>query len=106
MDDEAHEYTDDDVRLIRERLHILQAIHDALQRWPEVSDVVHSSKSEQQARRRLRELMGFDDVQAQAAMDTQLRRTSEHERERISQQLNKMKDALAGALEQQRRRRS
>ncbi|WP_078700913.1 DNA gyrase subunit A [Aeromicrobium choanae] len=104
MDDEAYEYSDDDVRLIRERLHVLQPIHDALQRWPEVSDVVHSSKSEQHARRRLRELMGFDDLQAQAVMDTQLRRTSEHERERLSQQLDELKDELVVALEQQRRR--
>ena len=106
MDDEAHEYTDDDVRVIRERLHILQPLHDALQRWPEVSDVVYTSTSEKQAKRRLRQLMGIDDVQAQAVMDIQLRRASDDERERHTRWLDGLKDELAIALEQRRRPRS
>ncbi|MBA4609281.1 hypothetical protein H1W00_12395 [Aeromicrobium sp. Marseille-Q0843] len=105
MDDEAHEYTDDDVRRILERLHILQALHDALQRWREVTDVIHSSTSEKHARGRLREFMGFDDVQAQAVMDIQVRRATAEDRERIRRDLDRMKDELAIALEQRRRRR-
>jgi DNA gyrase subunit A len=76
----------DDV-MRRERLEILEAILAAIDRSCEVSDVVASSETADDARARLRELLGISHVGAMEILNTQWRRLARAERRDIQRRI-------------------
>ena len=77
----------DPVDHLRDRIHVDEAIDSALSRWPEVSVLAFESTSPSELVDALRSLLGFDEVQATAVMDMQLRRVTSLERRNISDRL-------------------
>jgi hypothetical protein len=80
---------------VREQLHIMEAIHQALERWPEVSAAAYDSTSPNDLRNVLIELIGLDEIQANAVMEMQIRRITRLERERIASRVSELRQELA-----------
>lgn len=78
-----------------ESLHILQAIDNSLERWPEVSALAWEADSSEEFVIHLRALLGLDETQATAVRDLQLRRIPREERARIRVRVDELKAELA-----------
>ena len=72
-----------DLNKARERDHILQGLLIALDNIDEVVSIIRSSPNVQEAKNRLIERFGLDDVQAQAIVDMRLRTLTGLERDKI-----------------------
>ena len=72
-----------DLNKAEERDHILQGLLIALDNIDEVISIIRSSKNTAEAKNRLIERFGLDDVQAQAIVDMRLRALTGLEREKI-----------------------
>ena len=77
-----------------QRLEILDAIAAAVERRVEVLELIVSSRSADQARSGIADLLGVSEVGATAVLDLQWRRLAELERTRISQE----RDAIRADL--------
>ena len=80
----------DDV-MRRERLELLEAILAAIDRRSEVSDVVASSESADDAVDRLRELLGISQMGAMEILNMQWRRLARAERREIQQRITEFR---------------
>jgi DNA gyrase subunit A len=79
---------------VRRREHVLVAIARAQQSWPEFLQVIASATDATDAQRLLCLRFEFDDGQAMAVLDLQLRRVSQLERERIGQELAQLREEI------------
>ena len=85
-----------DLNKAEERDHILQGLLKALDFIDEVISIIRSSQSTQEAKDRLIERFGLDDVQAQAIVDMRLKALTGLEREKL---LNEHNDLVAKIAE-------
>ncbi len=72
-----------DLNKAEEKAHIMEALLKALDFIDEVIQMIRSSRTTPEAKNRLMERFGFDDVQAQAIVDMRLRQLSGLEREKL-----------------------
>lgn len=79
---------------LRDQVRILEGIHRALTRWPEVSALAFESDSVGSLVEGLGALLGIDEEQASAVSEMQVRRVSRAERERIAQSLAELRAQL------------
>ncbi|MCR4617686.1 MAG: DNA gyrase subunit A [Lachnospiraceae bacterium] len=77
-----------DLNKAEERDHILQGLLKALDFIDEVISIIRSSSNTQEAKERLIERFGIDDVQAQAIVDMRLRALTGLEREKLLDEHN------------------
>jgi DNA gyrase subunit A len=76
-----------ELRKAKERAHILEGLKVAVDNIEEVVRIIRSSKSIAEARQRLTERFGLDDVQTQAIVQMPLGRLTGLEREKLEQEL-------------------
>lgn len=79
-----------DLRKAEERAHILEALIVAIDNIDEVIKIIRSSRDPQTAKNNLMERFGFDDVQAQAIVDMQLKRLTSLEIEDLRKELQEL----------------
>ena len=91
-----------ELRKAEERAHILRALIVAIDNIDEVIKIIRGSRDTQSAKNALMERFGFDDVQAQAIVDMQLKRLTSLEIEDLRKELEEieililhLKDLLA-----------
>ncbi len=78
-----------------ERLHIVRALRKAIEVIDEVIELIRSSRSADEASRRLQEFLEIDDVQARAILDLQLRKLTGLEREELQHEHDKLVAEIA-----------
>ena len=78
-----------------ERLHIVRALRKAIEVIDEVIELIRSSRSADEASRRLQEFLEIDDVQARAILDLQLRKLTGLEREELRHEHDKLVAEIA-----------
>lgn len=79
-----------DLRKKLARMHILEALRIACSNVDEVVAIIKASNSTEDAKRRLSERYSFDDVQAQAIVDMQLKRLTGLEIEKLEAEYQKL----------------
>ena len=84
-----------DLNKAREWDHILQGLLIALDNIDEVVSIIRSSKNVQEAKSRLIERFGLDDVQAQAIVDMRLRTLTGLERDKIQAEHEELVKTIA-----------
>ncbi|UTC88812.1 DNA topoisomerase (ATP-hydrolyzing) subunit A [Treponema denticola] len=84
-----------DLRKAEERAHILEALIVAIDNIDEVIKIIRSSRDPQTAKNNLMERFGFDDVQAQAIVDMQLKRLTSLEIEDLRKELQELQVLIA-----------
>lgn len=84
-----------DLNKAEERAHILRGLLIALDNIDEVIKIIRSSKNGAEAKERLMERFGLDDVQAQAIIDMRLRALTGLEREKIEQEHAELMQKIA-----------
>jgi hypothetical protein len=87
MDPQERENTQESAR-------IYQAVLLAVERRHDVLDAVWASSTTEEARQRLRDQLGVDDVGAQAILDLQVHHLTSGGRERIAVHLEQIEDLL------------
>ncbi|MBO4280744.1 MAG: DNA gyrase subunit A [Lachnospiraceae bacterium] len=85
-----------DLNKAKEQAHIKEALLKALDFIDEIISIIRSSKQTQEAKQRLMDRYGFDDVQAQAIVDMRLRQLTGLEREKLQAEY----DALIAQIEE------
>ncbi len=94
-----------DLNKAEERDHILQGLLIALENIDEVVDIIRHSSNVQEAKARLTERFGLDDIQAQAIVDMRLRALTGLERDKLQnehEELLKRISYLKSILEDQK----
>ncbi len=84
-----------DLNKAEERAHILRGLLIALDNIDEVIKIIRGSKNGAEAKERLMERFGLDDVQAQAIIDMRLRALTGLEREKIEQEHAELMQKIA-----------
>lgn len=84
-----------DLRKAEERAHILEALIVAIDNIDEVIKIIRASRDPQTAKNGLMERFGFDDVQAQAIVDMQLKRLTGLEIEDLRKELQELQVLIA-----------
>ncbi len=84
-----------DLNKAEERAHILRGLLIALDHIDEVIKIIRGSKNGQEAKEKLIERFGLDDVQAQAIIDMRLRALTGLEREKIEQEYAELMAKIA-----------
>ncbi|EGC78689.1 MULTISPECIES: DNA topoisomerase (ATP-hydrolyzing) subunit A [Treponema] len=84
-----------DLRKAEERAHILEALIVAIDNIDEVIKIIRASRDTQTAKNNLMERFGFDDVQAQAIVDMQLKRLTSLEIEDLRKELQELQVLIA-----------
>ena len=84
-----------DLNKAEERAHILKGLLIALDHIDEVIKIIRGSKNGQEAKEKLIERFGLDDVQAQAIIDMRLRALTGLEREKIEQEYAELMARIA-----------
>ena len=84
-----------DLNKAEERAHILKGLLIALDHIDEVIKIIRGSKNGQEAKEKLIERFGLDDVQAQAIIDMRLRALTGLEREKIEQEYAELMKKIA-----------
>lgn len=84
-----------DLNKAEERAHILKGLLIALDNIDEVIKIVRGSKTGAEAKEKLIERFGLDDVQAQAIIDMRLRALTGLEREKIEQEYAELMQKIA-----------
>ena len=84
-----------DLRKAEERAHILEALIVAIDNIDEVIKIIRASRDPQTAKNNLMERFGFDDVQAQAIVDMQLKRLTSLEIEDLRKELQELQVLIA-----------
>jgi hypothetical protein len=74
--------------------HMDQAVLLAVERRHDVLDAVWASSTSEEARQRLRDQLGVDDIGAQAILDLQVHHLTSRGRERITGHLEELEDLL------------
>ena len=84
-----------DLNKAEERAHILKGLLIALDHIDEVIKIIRGSKTGAEAKEKLIERFGLDDVQAQAIIDMRLRALTGLEREKIEQEYAELMEKIA-----------
>ncbi|MBR2409667.1 MAG: DNA gyrase subunit A [Lachnospiraceae bacterium] len=84
-----------DLNKAEERAHILKGLLIALDHIDEVIKIIRGSRNGQEAKEKLIERFGLDDVQAQAIIDMRLRALTGLEREKIEQEYAELMEKIA-----------
>ena len=84
-----------DLNKAEERDHILQGLLIALDHIDEVVKIIRESANVQEAKNRLSERFGLDDVQAQAIVDMRLRALTGLEREKLEKEHQELLERIA-----------
>ena len=100
MADGTHRYSAEDIRSLRRRVEILEGLHAALQRWPEVSALAFASDSPETLQAQVSDLLGIGFEPATAVLDMQARRVTHQQRERLEHELETVREQLIAALAQ------
>jgi DNA gyrase subunit A len=79
------------------RLSILDAMNIAVDRRDELMRLIGASPDADQARVAIQAAFGFDDVQAHAVLDLQIRRFAELERSRIARERESIQRSIGEA---------
>jgi DNA gyrase subunit A len=83
-----------------EREHILVAVALAQDKWRELGEVIVAASDADDARRRIVAEFGLDGVQAAAVLDTQFRRISGADRDRITNELDELRHHISQLKDQ------
>ena len=100
MADEPYRYSPEDVSRLRAQVEILDALHRALERWPEIASLSFEIDSVDDLAAAIAELLEIDAPRAEAVLSLQVRRAPRAERERIGADLQVLRTELAKALAQ------
>ena len=100
MADAPHRYSPEDVSRLRAQVEILDALHRALERWPEIASLSFETESADDLATAVAELLEIDATRAEAVLSLQVRRAPRAERERIGADLDILRTELAKALAQ------
>ncbi len=84
-----------ELKKAKERAHILEGLKIAVDNIDEVIQIIRSSKSIPEARQRLTERFGLDDVQTQAIVQMPLGRLTGLEREKLEDELAGLRVKIA-----------
>ena len=87
-----------DLKVAKHRMHILQALITAINNIDEVIKIIRGSDTTEQAKLRLEERFSFDDEQAQAIVDMQLKRLTHLQIEDLQKEIKELQ-ALIDHLE-------
>ncbi|MCR4821328.1 MAG: DNA gyrase subunit A, partial [Treponema sp.] len=87
-----------DLKVAKHRMHILQALITAINNIDEVIKIIRGSDTTEQAKLRLEERFNFDDEQAQAIVDMQLKRLTHLQIEDLQKEIRELQ-ALIDHLE-------
>ena len=87
-----------DLKVAKHRMHILQALITAINNIDEVIKIIRGSDTTEQAKLRLEERFNFDDEQAQAIVDMQLKRLTHLQIEDLQKEIKELQ-ALIDHLE-------
>lgn len=79
---------------VTERLHIMRAIDDSMERWPEVSTLAWNAGSTEEFISQLGALLGIDETQATAVADQQLGRVPREQRARVRRHVDELNAEL------------
>ncbi len=84
------------LKVARERAHIVEGLRMALDRLDEVISIIRGSQDASAARKNLVERLGLTEPQAQAILDMQLRRLAALERERLEEEYRDLLKTIGG----------
>ncbi|ANE23366.1 DNA gyrase subunit A [Denitrobacterium detoxificans] len=84
-----------DLQKAEERAHIVRGLLIALDHIDEVIKTIRSSKTDKEARERLIEQFGLDEIQANAILEMRLRRLTGLEYEKLQDELNELEEKIA-----------
>lgn len=76
------------------RMHILEALRVACQNIDEVVSIIRGSGSTDEAKRKLSERFSFDDIQAQAIVDMQLKKLTGLELEKLESEYHQLEETI------------
>ena len=82
--------TEFDLRKARERAHVLQGLIVAVDNIDEVVHIIRSSADDAEAKARLGERFGLDEVQCDAILEMRLRRLTGLQRQKLEDELNEL----------------
>jgi DNA gyrase/topoisomerase IV subunit A len=85
---------DEDERRIRDELMILDALLRAMDRRDEVFQVIEDSEDEDEARRRVGQLLGVDELGSRVVLDMQVRRLTRDQRQRLASRAAELRSQL------------
>ncbi|MCX6500246.1 MAG: DNA gyrase subunit A [Arthrobacter sp.] len=89
---------DEDERRIRDELMILDALLRAMDRRDEVFQVIEDSEDEDEARRRVGQLLGVDDLGSRVVLDMQVRRLTRDQCQRLASRAAELRSKLPDGL--------
>jgi DNA gyrase subunit A len=78
-----------------EREHIVVAVALSQERWREVGEIIVRASDADSARRSVAAEFGLDEVQATAVLDTQFRRISGADRDRVARELEELRQHIS-----------
>ncbi len=84
-----------ELRKAKAREHILEALIVAVDSIDEVIKIIRASRDEKEAKARLMERFGFDDVQSQAIVDMQLKRLTNLSIDELRKEMEEIKALIA-----------
>ncbi len=84
-----------ELRKAKAREHILEALIVAVDAIDEVIKIIRASRDEKEAKARLMERFGFDDVQSQAIVDMQLKRLTNLSIDELRKEMEEIKALIA-----------
>ncbi len=84
-----------ELRKAKERAHIVEALHTAVDFIDEVISIIRSSEDTADAKQKLMARFGFDDIQAEAIVQMRLRQLSGLERQKIEDELEALRARIA-----------
>ena len=87
--------TEFDLKKARDRAHILQGLIIAVDNIDEVVHIIRSSADDAEAKQRLSERFGLDDVQCDAILEMRLRRLTGLQRQKLEDELNELLERIA-----------
>ncbi|MCI1665804.1 MAG: DNA gyrase subunit A [Atopobiaceae bacterium] len=87
--------TEYELKKAKERAHILEGLLIAVDNIDEVVHIIRSSNSDKDAKERLEERFGLDDVQTEAILQMRLRRLTGLERQKIVDELEELRGRIA-----------
>jgi DNA gyrase subunit A len=83
-----------ELKQARHRAHILEGYLIALKHIDEVIEIIKKSKDEAEAKQKLMKKFALSEIQSQAILDMQLKRLTGLEREKIEEELKKLKELI------------
>lgn len=85
---------DEEARHIREELMILDALLRAMDRRDEVFQMIEDSENEDEARSRVGQLLGVDELGSRVVLDMQVRRLTRDQRQRLASRAAELRSQL------------